>query len=83
MDLLQVTSDRELLGKIIPAMDREFSYWMANRTTNVEIEGKSYQLAHYDVEVDGPRPGNRDNFLNWTPEAGVEAKWRLGAKLTE
>ena len=38
-------------------MDREFSYWMANRTTNVEIEGKNYLLAHYDVEVDGPRPG--------------------------
>jgi len=38
-------------------MDKEFHYWMANRTTNVEIEDKTFVLAHYDVEVDGPRPG--------------------------
>jgi hypothetical protein len=38
-------------------MDREFNFWLVNRTTNVEIGGKDYLLAHYDVEVDGPRPG--------------------------
>jgi hypothetical protein len=38
-------------------MDREFNFWMANRTTEVEVGGKKYLLAHYDVEVDGPRPG--------------------------
>ena len=39
-------------------MDREFEFWMANRTKEVTLSGKRYKVAVYNVEVDGPRPGN-------------------------
>ena len=39
-------------------MDKEFDFWMKNRVTKVSLNGKEFSLAHYDVEVDAPRPGN-------------------------
>lgn len=37
-------------------MDKEFDYWMTNRTTKININGKNHKLARYNVEVDDPRP---------------------------
>ena len=39
-------------------MDKEFDFWMNNRTVKVNVNGEDFTLAHYDVEVDAPRPGN-------------------------
>ena len=39
-------------------MDKEFDFWMQNRVTKVPVNGNEFTLAHYDVEVDAPRPGN-------------------------
>ena len=39
-------------------MDKEFDFWMQNRVTKVQMNGNEFTLAHYDVEVDAPRPGN-------------------------
>ena len=39
-------------------MDKEFDFWMQNRVTKVPVNGREFTLAHYDVEVDAPRPGN-------------------------
>ena len=35
---------------------------MVNRTKEVTIEGETYKLARYNVEVDEPRPGNNRHF---------------------
>ena len=39
-------------------MDKEFDFWMNNRTAKVSVNGAEFILAHYDVEVDAPRPGH-------------------------
>ncbi|MGB1501993.1 MAG: hypothetical protein ACPHAM_09295 [Flavobacteriaceae bacterium] len=39
-------------------MEKEFQYWMANRTKVVRVNGKDHKLARYNVQVDDPRPGN-------------------------
>ncbi len=39
-------------------MDKEFLFWMVNRTEVKREGGKDYTVAVYNVEVDGPRPGN-------------------------
>ena len=41
----------------IDSMQKEFTFWVSNRMINVTVGDAAYQLAHYDVEVDGPRPG--------------------------
>ena len=42
----------------IDAMNKEFDFWTTNRMKNITKNGKVFSLAVYDVEVDGPRPGN-------------------------
>ena len=46
------------MSELIDNMDREFEFWMANRTKEVTLSGRSYKVAVYNVEVDGPRPGS-------------------------
>lgn len=45
------------MTELIDSMDREFQFWMANRTKEVTLSGRKYKVAVYNVEVDGPRPG--------------------------
>ena len=42
----------------IDAMNKEFAFWTTYRMKNITKNGKVFRLAVYDVEVDGPRPGN-------------------------
>ena len=39
-------------------MEKEFEFWIKNRTASVSVNGEVFNLAHYDVEVDAPRPGS-------------------------
>ena len=48
----------DFVKKNIEAMDKEFNFWIENRTTSITREGQEFRLARYDVEVDAPRPGN-------------------------
>jgi hypothetical protein len=75
----QATEDREFLDEYLPTMDKEFRYWMANRTTEVQVDGKKYLLAHYDVEVDGPRPGA--DVINKPPLHSLEAHSNFAPRL--
>lgn len=47
----------DFLVENIEWVEKEFLFWMANRTVEVAKNGKTYTLARYNVEVDGPRPG--------------------------
>lgn len=52
-----VGGDRQFVQDHIDVMEREFNFFMVNRTKDVIVNGKTYRLAHYDVEVNLPRPG--------------------------
>ena len=48
--------DYAFLEKVLPTLDKEFAFWEEKRTVDVNYNGKSYKMARYFVEEDGPRP---------------------------
>ena len=53
----QATHDEKFIEENIEYLDKEFQFWMANRTITVNVGEKKHTLARYNVEVDDPRPG--------------------------
>ncbi|XKL66018.1 hypothetical protein PGB90_009438 [Kerria lacca] len=50
------TKDLEFVRKNIHLMEKEFQFWMNNRTVQIEKDGKHYTLARYKERSTGPRP---------------------------
>lgn len=50
------TNDLAFLSQSIDVLDKEFEFWIQNRTVNIDLRGKTYQVVRYNVEMDGPRP---------------------------
>lgn len=60
----QATGDDMFVESLLESMDREFQFWLANRTEFVTLKNKEYRVAVYNVEVDGPRPGKCSHCLD-------------------
>ncbi|KAK2585079.1 hypothetical protein KPH14_008594 [Odynerus spinipes] len=62
---LEFTQDVGYLAKTIGTLEKEFDYWMQYKMMNVEKDGKTYKMAHYVVNSQGPRPESyrEDYFL--------------------
>ena len=58
MNFLKALNDKKFLEENIEHLEKEFQFWMVNRTKEVTVEGDTYKLARYNVEVGEPRPGN-------------------------
>lgn len=39
----------------VPALEREYNFWMQNRSIIVEVEGAKHILNRYNVQVGQPR----------------------------
>eukprot|EP01133_Synstelium_polycarpum_P019160 gene19160-22952_t len=51
------TGDTNILSQVLPALDKEYQWWMSNRSVQVVASsGKSYTLAFYNVSNSTPRP---------------------------
>ncbi len=57
----KATGDNEFVKNYISVMDKEFQFWMENRTVSVvsPASGKTHSVAIYNAQVDGPRPGRQ------------------------
>ncbi|CAH1958817.1 unnamed protein product [Acanthoscelides obtectus] len=53
---IEATRDIEWLGKNVKTLESELNWWLNNRTVTVEKDGVKYQLAHYAVQSNTPRP---------------------------
>ena len=53
---LDVSQDKQFLKDNINTLEKEFNFWLTNRTVQVEKDGKHYTLARYKDESSGPRP---------------------------
>eukprot|EP00094_Tigriopus_californicus_P007335 TCALIF_07059-PB protein Name:"Similar to Trehalase (Apis mellifera)" AED:0.31 eAED:0.31 QI:0/0.7/0.81/0.81/0.8/0.81/11/303/598 len=87
----KATGDDTFVESLLDSMDREFQFWLANRTEFVTLNNKEYRVAVYNVEVDGPRPesyredyndaqqhfGNSDDQLEFymNMKSGAESGW--------
>uniref|UniRef100_A0A8C4SLI7 Trehalase n=1 Tax=Erpetoichthys calabaricus TaxID=27687 RepID=A0A8C4SLI7_ERPCA len=53
----QATLDIDFLRKALPVLEKEYTFWMTNRSVEVmDTTGTSHALNHYKVEAGGPRP---------------------------
>ncbi|CAL1678702.1 unnamed protein product [Lasius platythorax] len=50
------TKDREFLKQNIAILETEFEYWQNEKTVNVMKNGKTYRMARYVTNSNGPRP---------------------------
>lgn len=50
------TKDLNFIKQHIQVMEKEFQFWMNNRTVKIEKDGKHYTLARYKESSYGPRP---------------------------
>ncbi|XP_043505134.1 trehalase isoform X2 [Polistes fuscatus] len=55
-EYLQVTNDYRWLKENFWLLEKEFHFWLTNRTVEVEKDGIKYTLARYHEESSGPRP---------------------------
>lgn len=49
--------------KAVPALEREYNFWMQNRSIVVEVDGKKHTLNRYNVQVGQPRSGSRVHLI--------------------
>ncbi|XP_018521004.1 trehalase [Lates calcarifer] len=52
----QVTKDKDFLRAALPALEKEYRFWMQNRSMAVTINGTKHVLNRYHVQVGLPRP---------------------------
>lgn len=58
-------ADREnIVKEILPALEREYKFWMTNRTIPVEVDGKSYTLNIFKGGIGRPRPESYMEDIN-------------------
>ncbi|XP_076176927.1 trehalase isoform X2 [Ptiloglossa arizonensis] len=63
-EYLKVTGDYKWLEDNFHLLEKEFDFWMTNRTVDVEIDGVKYTLARYYEESAGPRPESyKEDYL--------------------
>ncbi|KAM9318761.1 trehalase [Pholidichthys leucotaenia] len=52
----QATKDKEFLREALPVLEREYQFWMQNRSVAVNVSGMVHILNRYHVQVASPRP---------------------------
>lgn len=53
---LRYTSDMQFLIDNLPTLEKEFAYFQREKLVDVVVNGKTYRMARYYVESEGPRP---------------------------
>ncbi|PSN69524.1 trehalose [Corynespora cassiicola Philippines] len=50
------TQNATILERALPILEREYDFWVKNRTVTLERAGRNYSLNHYAVSNTQPRP---------------------------
>ncbi|TNN01137.1 hypothetical protein fugu_010519 [Takifugu bimaculatus] len=77
----QATGDKEFLREALPALEREYGFWMQNRSVSLERNGKKHVLNRYNVQVNFPRPESYTDDLELAEGLSEEQKEQLWADL--
>lgn len=76
-----VTESDDFLRKALPTLEKEYNFWMLNRSITVEVDGRRHVLNHYSVQVDHPRPESYTDDLDLAESLSEEEKTRLYTEL--
>lgn len=60
----EATNDLDFLQSNIQLLEKEFNFWVQNRTVDVVKDGKIYKLARYFAPSNGPRPESYSEDYN-------------------
>ncbi|CAG09057.1 unnamed protein product [Tetraodon nigroviridis] len=77
----QATKDREFLRATLPALEREYQFWMQNRSVSLEKDGRKHVLNRYNAQVNLPRPESYTDDLELAEGLSAEQKQQLWADL--
>ncbi|XP_015435056.1 PREDICTED: trehalase-like isoform X2 [Dufourea novaeangliae] len=81
-EYLKTTNDYDWLSENFHLLEKEFDFWMTNRTIEVELDGANYTLARYYEESAGPRPESyKEDYLTSQSFRTTEEKENYYAEL--
>ncbi|CAK9819937.1 unnamed protein product [Anthophora plagiata] len=79
---VQATNDYHWLEENLYLLEKEFDFWMTNRTVEIEMDGTKYTLARYYEESSGPRPESyKEDYLTSQSFRTAEEKDNYYAEL--
>lgn len=90
----QATKDKRFLRAALPTLEKEYTFWMQNRSVVVTVKDTEYVLNRFDVQVGLPRPESYTDDLElaegltddskqqlWTDlKAGAESGWDFSSR---
>lgn len=66
---VEYTNDTSILERALPLLEKEHAFFMNNRSVEVEKDGQTYSLNHYEVRNTQPRPESyREDYVTATNE---------------
>ncbi|KAM6973025.1 trehalase [Aplochiton taeniatus] len=74
----QATQDKEFLRAALPTLEREYLFWMENRSVTVPVNGTEHVLNRHHVQVGLPRPESYSDDVELAeglPEGAKEKLW--------
>ncbi|XP_041850795.1 trehalase [Melanotaenia boesemani] len=73
----QATKDKEFLRAALPVLEKEYEFWMQNRSVTVKVNGEEHVLNRFHVQVDLPRPESYADDLELAEGLTDEEKQQL------
>ncbi|XP_020482088.2 trehalase [Labrus bergylta] len=73
----QATKDKKFLRAALPTLEREYQFWMQNRSVAVRVNGSEHKLNRYYVQVGLPRPESYTDDLELAQGLTDERKEQL------
>ncbi|KAK6619676.1 hypothetical protein RUM43_012433 [Polyplax serrata] len=64
LNYYEATNDIDFLQSHIGLLEKEFKFWLTNRTVEIEKDGQTYVLARYFAPSSGPRPESYSEDYN-------------------
>ncbi|XP_069470509.1 trehalase [Ambystoma mexicanum] len=74
-------NDTEFLRSNIHLLEKEYEFWMTNRSVEVEMNGRNYTLNRYNVQVGEPRPESYTDDLELASHLPADVRLSLLAEL--
>ncbi|KAH7128324.1 trehalase precursor [Dendryphion nanum] len=61
---VEYTNNATILERALPLLEKEYEFWVNNRTVTLERAHRNYTLAHYAVDNNQPRPESyREDYI--------------------
>ncbi|GLH14707.1 Trehalase, partial [Gryllus bimaculatus] len=81
-DYIRVTRDLAFLQENVEWLEREFEFWMKNRTVAVVKDGVNYTLVREDYDIGSKFPADKEEEFYYNIKAACESGWDFSSNLS-